>query len=165
MTRRTPRAIQRTALGLLPLALAAGLLGAAPAAAVSADASEVTAADRGQVVDYWREGGPGVKAAAEAALTGTDADVETFLAAAGELTLQDERVTAAQVAGVGGPELLAAAREALAGTQEDLETFVSWGWEAPMQQDNRVRVAQIIDTAGPNVQDAGRAALDWQAGR
>src|SRR5947208_3448263 len=148
MNRRTARAIHRTALGLLPLALAVGLLGAPPAAAVTTSAaalsgtSEVTAADRGQVVDYWREGGPGIQAAAE------------------ELTLQDERVTAAQIASVGGPELLTAAREALAGPREQLESFVSWGWEAPMQQDNRVRVAQIVDTAGPNVREAGQAALN-----
>lgn len=29
-----------------------------------------------------------------------------------------------------------------------------------MEQDNRLRVAQVVDAGGPNVQDAGRAALN-----
>ncbi len=149
-------------MGLLPLALAVGLLGSPPASAAAGPTngvrptavSAVGPADRGSVVDYWKAGsGPGVRAAAEAALTGSDVDVQNFLAAADGLVFQDERVTAAQFASVGGPELLTAARTALNSTREELETFLSWGWEAPMQQDNRVRVAQIIDTGGPNVQD------------
>jgi len=157
--------LRRTALSLLPLALAVGLLGSPPAAAAGGTggsarvAVEVTPAERGLVVDYWKEGGPGVKAAAEAALTGSDADVQAFLTVADDLALQDTRVNAAQLASVGGSELLTAARAALSGTREELEAFVSWGWEDPMRQDNRVRVAQIVDTGGPNVQEAGRSAL------
>lgn len=103
--------LRRTALSLLPLALAVGLLGSPPASAAGAtgDRAQVTAqanvttAERGLVVDYWKEGGPGVKAAAEAALTGNDSDVQTFLAAVDSLAFQDERVSAAQLASVGGP--------------------------------------------------------------
>ncbi|MEU7058687.1 hypothetical protein [Streptomyces sp. NPDC046197] len=43
--------------GLLPLALAAGLLGASPATA--ADDDSVVFPDRELVVDYWRDGGSG----------------------------------------------------------------------------------------------------------
>ncbi|MGW1211138.1 ALF repeat-containing protein [Streptomyces sp. NPDC002499] len=135
--RTRPRVLRRAALGLLPLALAVGLLSAPPATAaagptdgIPAAVSAVDPADRGLVVDYWKAGGPGVKAAAEAALTGSDTDVQTFLAAADGVAFQDERVTAAQFASLGGSELLTAARTALTGTREELETFLSWGWEA-----------------------------------
>ncbi|MGW1339063.1 ALF repeat-containing protein, partial [Streptomyces rubiginosohelvolus] len=145
------------------MALTLGLLGASPAVAgeggPTAGISALAEADpthRGLAVDFWKSGGPGVKAAAEAALIGSDADVQAFLAAAEELTLQDSRVSAAQIASVGGTELLAAARKALAGTPAELEDFLDDGWEDPLEQDQRVRVAQVVDSGGPAVQEAGR---------
>ncbi|MFF8965015.1 ALF repeat-containing protein [Streptomyces globisporus] len=170
--RRLIRSALRTlVLGLLPLALACGLLGAAPVSATEpertteriAALAEATPSDRGRAVDYWVEGGPGVKAAAEAALTGTDAELQAFLTAADDIEIQDKRVSAAQIASVGGTELLTAARTALAGSREELEIFLSWGWEAPMRQDDRVQVAQVISAGGLAVQDAGRAALAGSA--
>ncbi|MFC9947985.1 ALF repeat-containing protein, partial [Streptomyces pratensis] len=153
------RATRALVLGLLSLALTFGLLSSPPATAADsspgagdiAAMAEVTPTDRGRVVDYWKEGGPGVKAAAEAALTGSDAELETFLTAADDLSVQDQRVSAAQIASVGGTELLTAARTALAGSPEDLAIFLNWGWEAPMKEDQRVRVAQVIDAGGPAV--------------
>ena len=124
----------------------------------------VTSTDRGRVVDYWEHGGPGVKAAAEAALTGSDADVQAFLAAVDDLTFQDDRVSTAQLASVGGTELIAAARTgAIRSSGRNWTIFLDDGWMAPLEQDQRVRVAQIIDAGGPNVQDAGRAALNGTA--
>ncbi|WP_157876858.1 polymorphic toxin-type HINT domain-containing protein [Streptomyces graminilatus] len=150
------------------MALSAGLLSSAPSvaaelpagAAASVGASEVTSADRSMVVDYWRDGGPIVREAAQAALTGSNADVAAFLASTDDLALQDRRVAAARVASMGGSELMTAARTALFGTSDDLTDFLYDGWMAPMEQDNRVRVAQIMGVSGPNVQDAGRAALN-----
>lgn len=155
--RRIRGALRSLVLGLLPLALACGLLGAAPVSAAEpepttgriAALAQATPSDRGRAVDYWVEGGPGVKAAAEAALTGTEAELQAFLTAAEDIEFQDKRVSAAQIASVGGAELLAAARTALAGTREELEIFLSWGWEAPMRQDERVQVAQVISAGGP----------------
>ncbi|WP_053746091.1 polymorphic toxin-type HINT domain-containing protein [Streptomyces sp. NRRL WC-3618] len=120
----------------------------------------MTSTDRNMVVGYWQGGGPIVKEAAQAALTGSNADVAAFLGVADDLTFQDQRVTAARIASVGGPELLNAARTALFGTPDQLRDFLDDGWIAPMEQDNRVRVAQIMGVSGPNVQDAGRAALN-----
>ncbi|MEU6395288.1 polymorphic toxin-type HINT domain-containing protein [Streptomyces sp. NPDC046939] len=155
------------------MSLVMGLIAAGPVPAAVASSTEESAAqeysaefalvDRGHVVDYWKEGGPGVRAAAEAALIGTDADVQKFLAAADDLEFQDDRVGAAQLASVGGTELLAAARRALAGSPEELDTFLATGWQGPLEQDQRVLVAQVIATAGPNVQAAGRAALQGTA--
>ncbi|MEV8312473.1 ALF repeat-containing protein [Streptomyces flavidovirens] len=99
---------------LLPLALTFSLLGPAPVLAAEPSANtariaalaESTPTDRGRAVDYWKEGGPGVKAAAEAGLTGSDADLQTFLDTVGDVSFQDERVSAAQLSSVGGTELL-----------------------------------------------------------
>ncbi|MFC9944335.1 ALF repeat-containing protein, partial [Streptomyces pratensis] len=152
-------AIRALALSLLPLALTFGLLGSSPATAAGPDSgsagiavlAEATPTDRGRVIDYWKEGGPGVKAAAEAALTGSDAELQAFLTAVDDLSFQDERVSAAQIASVGGSELLTAARDALTGTPEQLHDFLDDGWEDPLRQDQRVRVAQVIDAGGPAV--------------
>ena len=160
--------IRRTALSLLPLALSAGLLSSAPAVAAVVPETvasrgaraEGTSSDRSLVVDYWREGGPVVRDAAQAALTGSDADVTAFLTVVKDLAFQDRRVSAAQIASVGGPELLTAAHTALFGTPDALWDFLEDGWIAPAEQDNRVRVAQIMGVSGPNVQDAARAALN-----
>ncbi|MBW8740215.1 MAG: chemotaxis protein [Streptomyces turgidiscabies] len=150
------------------MALSASLLGSVPAvaaevpvrAAESVATPKVTSADRSMVVDYWRSRGPIVKEAAQAALTGSDADVVAFLADAKDLNFQDQRVTAARIASVGGPELLAAAHKALFGDREDLWDFLDDGWIAPMEQDNRVRVAQIVGVSGPIVKEAGLTALN-----
>ncbi|KOV68509.1 hypothetical protein ADL01_23215 [Streptomyces sp. NRRL WC-3618] len=60
-----------------------------PAAAVEVPGSEVIdpvpATDRGRIVNLWKSGGPGLKAAAEVALTGGDADVQRFLTVVGPL--------------------------------------------------------------------------------
>ncbi|MFI1014869.1 polymorphic toxin-type HINT domain-containing protein [Streptomyces sp. NPDC020965] len=163
------RAIQVPSLGLLSLTLVVSLLGS-PAAGTgqappnpAAGSVAIAPTDRSRVVEHWKAGGPGVKAAAEAALTGSDTEVQAFLAAVEDLSFQDVRVGAVQLSGLGGTELLAAARAALSGTPGELWSFVGWGWKGPIKQDNRVRAAQIISTAGPAVQDAGRAALNGTA--
>lgn len=37
---------------------------------------------------------------------------------------------------------------------------MDFGWREPFEQDERVRVSQVIDAGGPNVQERGRAALN-----
>lgn len=150
----------------LPLALVAGLLGAAPVAvAAEPPAGElpgyvIPPTERGRVVDLWKAGSPGVKAAAEVALTGTDAQVKTFLEQAGGIAFQDDRLSVAQVAGMGGSGTQEAASKALAAnTPAAMKAFLDEGWKAPYEQDQRVKVAQVIANATPNVQEKGRAAL------
>ncbi|MBC3844446.1 hypothetical protein GXW82_42890 [Streptacidiphilus sp. 4-A2] len=101
------------------------------------------------------ERGTRVRAAAEAALTGTDSDVHTFLDEVAGETFQDNRVAAAQLVSVGGVQLQDAAVRALSGSAADLRTFLVQGWKEPLEQDNRVRVAQIVDAGGPIVKAAG----------
>ncbi|MGW1171894.1 ALF repeat-containing protein, partial [Streptomyces sp. NPDC002550] len=162
------RAVRVLCLGLLPSALVLGLLGPAPSPA-RADGTTPTDTgisgalpdtDRAKVVRLWETGGPGVRAAAEVALVGSDDDVKTFLSQASDIAVQDERVAVAQFASIGGLSLQDAARKALDGTPDDLKAFLKDGWKQPLEQDQRVRVAQIIDAGGPEVQKAGRAALN-----
>ncbi|MGW1912619.1 ALF repeat-containing protein, partial [Streptomyces sp. NPDC002076] len=153
---------------LLPIALAAGLLAGVPSRAAAdgspAGAGNSGSADRARVLDLWSSGGPEVRAAAEAALTGGDDDVTNFLAkSAWSAEFQDERVSAAQLASVGGRNLQDAAVKALGGSEHDLRAFLSSGWQDPYFQDQRVKVAQIIDAGGPEVKKAGQAALNGTA--
>ncbi|WP_149179333.1 polymorphic toxin-type HINT domain-containing protein [Streptomyces sp. TRM49041] len=164
--RRARTALRRLSLGVLPLACAAGLLGQAPparadeATSPAAVSGAVSPTHRALVVDLWKRGGPGVRAAAEAALTGSDDDVVRFLARSGDEEFQDQRVAAAQIASVGGRATVAAAREALNGSPADLRDFLKEGWKAPVVEDERVRVAQIISNGGRGVREAGLAALN-----
>ncbi|MER7948087.1 chemotaxis protein [Streptomyces sp. NPDC096079] len=161
------RALRTSTLGLSFMALTLGLLGTAPRSTDHdqggevqfAALSDVTTTDRGRVVEYWQAGGFLVRPAAEAALAGSDSDVQAFLASAGELVAQERRARTAQLASVGGTELIAAARAAFPDPLA-VEDFLDDGWEAPAQQDRRIEVAQIISTGRPVVQETGRAALN-----
>ncbi|WP_326657182.1 polymorphic toxin-type HINT domain-containing protein [Streptomyces sp. NBC_00385] len=166
---KTKSAIHAITLTLLPLILVSGLIGTAPAAAEEStlnshtELTSVEPTDRGRVLNFWKIGGPGVKAAAEVALSGDDTDVQRFLDELSNNAHQDNRVYAAQIASVGGQNTIEAARQALSGTPEDLKLFLDFGWKNPLEQDERVRTSQIIDEGGPGVQTAGRAALNGTA--
>ncbi|MGW5251354.1 ALF repeat-containing protein, partial [Streptomyces sp. NPDC004129] len=89
-------AVRVLCLGLLPSALVLGLLGPAPSPAradgtppTTATGSPLPDTDRAKVVRLWETGGPGVRAAAEGALVGSDDDVKNFLAQASDIQFQD----------------------------------------------------------------------------
>ncbi|MBT2896244.1 hypothetical protein HET64_06095 [Streptomyces sp. McG3] len=63
------------------------------------------------------------------------------------------------MASTGGIGVREAAKKALLGSQDELEQFLIDGWKAPLEQDGRVRVGQIIGTGGNGVRNAGKAAL------
>ena len=94
-------------------ALAAGVF-AAPAAAD-------VLPDRAQAVSLLETGGPGVARAAEAALLGSAADLQAFLAT-GRRQAQndDERVLVSQAMTTGGPATQRACQQALGGTPADV---------------------------------------------
>ncbi|GAA0617817.1 polymorphic toxin-type HINT domain-containing protein [Streptomyces crystallinus] len=158
---------------LLSVALVAGLIsiGSAPALAADgttgnavASAETIPPTDRGRVLELWKSGGAGVKAAAEIALTGSDSDVKYFLEQVkDEEEHKDNRVAAGQLISAGGRAVQDAALAALKGTPEDLKIFLENGWKAPLAEDQRVRVAQAIDAGGRGVQEAGRKALNGTA--
>ncbi|UQA97088.1 hypothetical protein K9S39_39135 [Streptomyces halobius] len=155
---------------LLPLAVIAGLVGPTPASATDHDSGppageSAPASRRAWVVAAWKSGGPGTKAAAEAALTGGDEDVQRFLDTVWpKEEYEDDRVAASQKTTIGGPALQKAAREALNSNDPyKLRAFLEYDWKTPLEEDQRVFVAQVINEGGPGVREAGRAALDGSA--
>lgn len=106
-------------------------------------------------------GGPGVKAAAEAALTGSDADISHFLSIEKTLRQRDDRLDGFSLLSVGGTGVREAAQTALA-TQnpETLRTFLLQGWQAPLARDRRVETLSVMSTSGVGVNAAGKRALE-----
>jgi hypothetical protein len=146
---------------LTVLALLAGFLRAGPAQA----AEEPAAADRALVVTAWRMGGVQVRAAAEAALLGSDAQVLGFLDGGWQAAQRlDERDAVAAVIGDGGPAVRAAAKQALdaadAGDEGAVAAFLASGWQEPSNIDARVSVNQLMATGGPQVRGAAQQVLD-----
>ncbi|PZG02763.1 polymorphic toxin-type HINT domain-containing protein [Micromonospora deserti] len=160
--RRSPIGRSRPLIAALTvLVLLAGLLHARPAQA----AAETTPVDRSLVVSAWRWGGTQVRAAAEAALVGSDAQVREFLEAGWQQAQQlDERDAVVAAIAEGGPAVRAAARQALdaadAGDESAIDTFLADGWHGPSDIDARVSVNQLMATGGPQVREAGQRALD-----
>ncbi|MET8546858.1 ALF repeat-containing protein, partial [Kitasatospora sp. NPDC004799] len=155
----------RLSLGLLPLALTAGLVGSGIPSAVGAEptGSRVQLSGRARVLHAWLSGGPRVHALAEAALAGSDQDVKQFvdndLAGAQHA---DDLLTATQISSVGGPKVREAADKAIEGTADELRAFLEGGWQAALDADRRLWITRITDPAmgaGSSLQAAGDAAL------
>ncbi|QGV77320.1 hypothetical protein EIZ62_02900 [Streptomyces ficellus] len=149
----------RSARGLLPLALVATLVSAAPVGAADPPASPLS--DRAKVLQSWKTEGPAVRAAAQTALIGTDAQVRAFLTD-GEKTAQelDLREAALTLVTDAGPEVSAAAAEALEGTSDQLAAFMKDGWKQPLEDDQRVAAARATEAGGVVVREAGDAAMN-----
>ncbi|MGW6823177.1 polymorphic toxin-type HINT domain-containing protein [Streptomyces sp. NPDC055005] len=149
----------RSARGLLPLALVATLVSAAPAGA--ADPPGAPLSDRAKALQAWKTSGPAVRAAAEAALTGTDAQVRAYLAdgekVAQELDLREAALTLVTEA---GPEVSAAAANALKGTPDQLTAFMKDGWKRPLEDDQRVAAARATEAGGIVGREAGDTAMN-----
>ncbi|MFD0277498.1 polymorphic toxin-type HINT domain-containing protein [Kitasatospora sp. NPDC127111] len=154
--------------GAVPIALLAGLAGAGPSSAEDTTPpppewvkTALPATDRGRIVGLWNNGGSSVRAAAEAALVGTDADVRRFLdsdlAVAQE---QDDRALALKLVTSGGRGLRDAATAALNETPDQLRAFLTNGWLLPFETDQRVEATRIVTAGGRAVQEAGAKALD-----
>ncbi|NML54787.1 hypothetical protein HHL19_18720 [Streptomyces sp. R302] len=117
--------------------------------------------ERGQVLAFWKNGGPATKSAAGAAMVGSEADIRAFLETGRAIAENlDDREAALQVVADAGPAVRKAAEAALAGTPEQLDTFLKEGWKAPLAQDQRVQAAAIGETGGRALHAAAEAALN-----
>ncbi|MFC0529781.1 polymorphic toxin-type HINT domain-containing protein [Phytohabitans kaempferiae] len=155
--RRTTVVAALTVLTLLAEFLHAG--------AARAAEGEPTAADRGLVVSAWRAGGAQVRAAAAAALVGSDDQVRAFLESGlREAQRLDERDVLVGVITEGGPAVRAAAKQALdaaeAGDGDAISTFLGSGWQEASDIDARVSVNQLMASGGPQVREVAQRALD-----
>ncbi|WP_328611702.1 polymorphic toxin type 43 domain-containing protein [Amycolatopsis sp. NBC_00345] len=125
-------------------------------------ASELNGSGRAEVLRLWQFGGPLVKKDAAVALTGTDADVNAFLATqeAPDAAI-DRDIHVNQIMSVGGPATKAATQQALdANTDSALKAFLEGGWQAPHENDLALRVNQVMAAGGPQVKNAAQQALD-----
>ncbi|MGW5002531.1 DddA-like double-stranded DNA deaminase toxin [Streptomyces hydrogenans] len=159
---RSPLAYKAASL-VLPTALAATLLSAAPAVAEEEQLDPQVARfwARAAVVNYWQQGGEGVKRSAERALLGTDQDVEAFHSTVAQTEFADDSVAATRMMAVGGPGVRKAALKALdTNTPEALSTFLLSGWQGPLDADRQVEITRIVNSGGVGVREAGIAALD-----
>lgn len=110
---------------------------------------------RSDVLEAWEYGGPGVHAAAEVALAGSDADVQTFMSVdMPRLEVEDLRVQAATFLASGGPAVRSAADTALSGGEEELHAFLDNDFTTAYEEDQRVQVAQIMAFGSPGVKRA-----------
>ncbi|WP_410591398.1 nucleic acid/nucleotide deaminase domain-containing protein [Amycolatopsis sp. lyj-23] len=170
---RPVKRIQRLRRGGLVVALVAALTAqtvqqatATPTAAprATATATAGTLSPRAKVLTIWRSAGSQVKAEAEKALIGSDADIAAFLNdKLGRLAALDDRLSVNQILNAGGPAVKTAAQQALDAADTDpnaLRTFINETWAPASDTDLRVRVNQIMAAGGPQVKKAAQAALD-----
>ncbi len=138
---------------IVAAALTAGLF-ATPAAAD-------VLPDRAQAVSFLETGGPGVARAAEAALLGSPADLQAFLATGRQQAQNDdERVLVTQALSNGGPVTKRTAQQALSGTQDDVREYLAHGLAQARIADDRIAVGQAMNTGGPTVKARAQQALD-----
>ncbi|WP_433891324.1 ALF repeat-containing protein [Streptomyces sp. CA-111067] len=117
--------------------------------------------DRGQVVKAWMTGGPAVKAAAEAAVTGSDSDVQAFLAGGlATAAAADNRAAVITVMAKAAPRMSSAAATALDGDDDAVLAFLQGGFQAAYNTDLSITTANLIAAGGKRVAAAGSAALD-----
>ncbi|PYC77009.1 hypothetical protein C7C46_20485, partial [Streptomyces tateyamensis] len=132
------------------------------ATASGVDPTVAVVKGRQLAVRLMTSGGPWTKAAAEAALDGTDADVQAFLG--GGLSLaqeRDDRVSAQAIAkqSTNLEQRLAAERASVA-PAADLRQFLVTGQYPGKDDDDRVALSQIMAAGGPGVKAAANAALN-----
>ncbi|MEU7231058.1 ALF repeat-containing protein [Streptomyces chrestomyceticus] len=120
---------------VLSVALAAGLLGAAPASAQDDPEDFPLAPDRALAVSAWRLGGSGIRQAAEQALVGTDDDIRKFLDEAPAIQYDDDYIDASRIFNTGGPAVREATKTALRGTPGELREYLRGGWQKPLEED------------------------------
>ncbi|MEU3917604.1 ALF repeat-containing protein [Streptomyces sp. NPDC029004] len=116
--------------------------------------------DRAKVVKAWVLGGKAVRAAAAAALTGSEADVQNFLAVrlASE-TAVDNRASLLSSLAVVGKGTRREATGALNDGDSAISAFLAGGFKFAHAEDLRVATATVMATSGKAVTKAGNAAL------
>ncbi|MFG1870234.1 polymorphic toxin-type HINT domain-containing protein [Micromonospora arborensis] len=141
------------------------VLGLGSAVPAHAEDLPVPPPDRDAVVQAWRMGGPLVREAAEAALVGSDADVEAFLSAGWvQKSKIDERLSVNRMVAGGGVAVQTAGQAALGSSDPAaISTFLESGWQAPTNVDQRIRVNQMMAAGGGQLKAAAQKALDADA--
>ncbi|KJY24223.1 ALF repeat-containing protein, partial [Streptomyces sp. NRRL S-495] len=125
---------------------------------------------RTRIEELVATAGPGVREAGTAALKGSAADLQKFLTAGAQRAFDDDqRVELVNVMAEGGPAVREAAGKALDGTADDVnavlaegrfKAFLAEGRFKAQDDDDRIRLVQLMATGGPEVRRAAGLALD-----
>jgi len=100
------------------------------------------------------------KTAAQTALNGNDAAVETFLRTRNYPgKVANDRRAIYQILETAGPSVTTAANQALAGSSADLHKFLRTGQYTARAADERLEVYRIMEAGGPEVKAAAEVAL------
>ncbi|GLY01067.1 polymorphic toxin-type HINT domain-containing protein [Actinoplanes sp. NBRC 101535] len=103
------------------------------------------------------------KTAADTALAGTDAMVETFLRTrnySGKFAQDRVKIYAIINNTATGPNLKNAAQAAVLGTAADMHKFLREGQYTAQAADDRIEAYRVMDAGGPEVKAAGTVALN-----
>ncbi|WP_052720040.1 polymorphic toxin-type HINT domain-containing protein [Actinoplanes rectilineatus] len=132
-----------------------------PASPATAAAEDVYV-DRAEVLQDLLTGGPSLRRAAEAALTGSEEDIRQYVVTGyDEAFAADELAAAQALAGLDGPALRTAAQTAIAASPAAVSSFVRQGWESTWNADERMRATRVLENAGgPTVKTAAESALN-----
>jgi hypothetical protein len=151
----------RTLRAMLALPLVIALVGVPQQEQAQAEVGS-TGCDRDTVVMAWNYGGSQVRAAAEKALLGTDADVCAFLDTGwARRGVVDDRLIVNQMLAAGGPAMRTAAQQALDSTDPAaLGSFLESRWRQPWLTDQRLRVNQMMAAGRAQLKAAAQRALD-----
>ncbi|MFF1270720.1 polymorphic toxin type 17 domain-containing protein, partial [Streptomyces anulatus] len=133
----------------------------AAAGAEGAEPAVVAAKGRAAAFHIVTDGGPWSQQAAEAALTGTDADVQEWIRTGYATAVeQDDRARVQHLKENGSAALKAAAEQALAGTHAEVVAFLETGQHTVQADDYRVKVLEMSRTGGTGVKRAAGDAID-----
>ncbi|MYV92678.1 ALF repeat-containing protein, partial [Streptomyces sp. SID1034] len=116
--------------------------------------------DRAKAVKAWLLGGNATRAAAEAALIGSDAEVTAFLTdELPKVTAEDNRVAVLTSLAGGGKGTRRDAGAAIEGGDTAIAAYLAGGFKPAITEDLQVATAAVIATGGKAVARDGNAAL------
>ncbi|MFE7503801.1 ALF repeat-containing protein [Promicromonospora sp. NPDC057488] len=136
--------------------------GVAPRSVQASAAEPSPVCSRAAVLAARDAGAPQVRAAAEQALLGTEAEVCAFVHGQWSTReLVDREILATQLFASGGPAMQQTLTPLLdAEDPEALGSFLTEGWREPWQSDQEIRINQLAAMGGPQVKQAAQVALD-----
>jgi hypothetical protein len=129
--------------------------------APGADIASLMPAARKALLGLAKIGGPWVKAGAEAALTGDNAEIVEYIKTGRQVALEQDQFDEAMTYAYKAPlAITIAAQEALDSGEEAVAEFVTTKRFQLEAGQKRVETTYLLDTGGPHVRAAASKALD-----
>ncbi|WP_328719931.1 ALF repeat-containing protein [Streptomyces sp. NBC_00247] len=149
-----------TAVAALPLTTTARAFAATADTGTGPALPSLPDTPRAKAVAAWQVGGKATRAAAAAALVGTDADVEAFVATGlPSAVAEDNRVALFKSLSISGKGTAAEIARVLDAGDTEIEGFLSGGFARVQQEDLSVLTYTLRSLGGKSVQAAADIAL------